>query len=1021
MITEVFFLIAMNLVNAFSQNDTYNFYKIKTNNELIANQIVCMTQDNKGFIWFGTNLGGLYRFDGYNYKVYTRTPGDSNSLSNNEVKKICDDGEYLWIATNDGLSKFIKTTERFRNYKFSPSDNSSLSGNVVKTICITKDNELWVGTDKGLNKLNRKSDNFTRYPYSNSDDSSANEPSNVNSMCEDSEGYLWIGTCMEGLFKYDFNKNIFYHYDIRTNDLPELDKICITDIFKDNFQNIWIATFGSGLFKFNKRNNTFSQFQKEPMNESSLIGNHVYSSIMDEESKLWFSCLEGVSVYNPLKSIFINPVSKSLHPGIYIDHFGTVWSYSWQTGFELHNKNRLSYDHYDFSSDEKSIVCTISQDVNGYLWTGGTNGIEIFDKNLKKIKSIKKNQIGPMYLDSNTVWNFYRDKRNIMWILNLGESTPAGYNTETNKLTEFRNARGACNTMLEDNEGNFWFGYNNGGIKVFNRNMKFIKSYFQLEDNPLYENIIIGDLLQNKKGDIVVATNQGLAIIEQETNNIQFYKNNPVDSNSISNDDIYNLAETGDGVLWITTVKDLNKFDPITKTFRRYTEKDGISGSYTESITCDKKGNIWVSTEKGISMLNPENNTFSNYGIEEGGPGLAYLSKVLFTAEDGKIVFASFDGLYGFYPDSIPTNRNIPNVVITDFKIFNKQYNLDTTITEKKIISISYKENFFSFDYAALDYINPGKNQYAYKLEGIDENWNYVGNDMTASYTDISPGEYVFKVKGSNNDGLWNDTCASVKLIITPPWYETILFRCFSILSLIGGIGFLFRKRLEKINKEKGRQEEFTKKLIESQENDRKRIAAELHDSLGQDLAIIKSKALISLKKTNDPEVKEQMIEISNLTSSTIDEVREISYNLRPYELDRLGLGKTIKSLVDKVCKSTGINFICAVDDIDKIFTPEIEINIYRILQECITNILKHSNATEAFINLKKSEKEIRIYISDNGKGFDAERKVSRTERRGFGLKGIPERVKLFQGDFKIESVIGNGTSIKITIPFQNT
>ncbi|MEP7146003.1 MAG: triple tyrosine motif-containing protein, partial [bacterium] len=469
----------------------------------------------------------------------------------------------------------------------------------------------------------------------------------------------------------------------------------------------------------------------------------------------------------------------------------------------------------------------------------------------------------------------------------------------------------------------------------------------------------------------------------------------------------------------VGTTNGIKRFDIAAKTFKRFNNiKDGGRDDII-GLMKDSKGNFWSTINKGITMFNLNDKKFTNYGVSDGFQVNTFSIKPnQYKARDGEMFFAGSRGLTSFYPDSIPQNKNIPTIVLTDFRIFNKEVKLDTSITEKKVITISYKENFFSFDFASLDYTNPVKNQHAYKLEGIDKDWNNVGNVRTANYTDIEPGEYIFRVKGSNNDGVWNEEGASVRLIITPPWYNTIWFKGLGILSLFSGIGFIFITRIKKINKEKKLQEEFTRKLIESQEDERKRVAAELHDSLGQDLLIIKNKVLISLKKAdNVKKLKEDLSEISELTSSTINEVREISYNLRPYELDRLGLTKTIQSLIDRAGQATNISFSSDIDNIDNTFAPEIEINIYRIMQECISNIIKHSNATEVLTKIKKSTIDISILISDNGKGIDSGKNDLNPQRKGFGLTGIPERVKLFGGSFNIESGLQKGTKVHIIIP----
>ncbi|MCY7360998.1 MAG: histidine kinase, partial [Ignavibacteria bacterium] len=329
-------------------------------------------------------------------------------------------------------------------------------------------------------------------------------------------------------------------------------------------------------------------------------------------------------------------------------------------------------------------------------------------------------------------------------------------------------------------------------------------------------------------------------------------------------------------------------------------------------------------------------------------------------------------------------------------------------------INLSYRVSVFSFEFAALIYNDPEKNQYAYRMEGFDKEWIYCGIRRFVTYTNLEPGDYVFRVRGSNNDGIWNEEGKSIRISISPPFWKTWWFKSLGVMSIIGTTGMAYQQKLSKVEKEKKAQENFSRRLIESQETERKKIASELHDTVAHEILITKNKIALGYKDTQDPDkIKTLLNDISELSTNTLNEVRSISYNLHPHQLERLGLTKAIKSIVNNIAKSTEINFTAAIDNIDNIFSKELEINIYRIVQECFNNIIKHSRATEAVLNISRHKSNIIIIISDNGKGF------SKNVTKGIGMNSIEERIKLYNGSLKINSEINKGAFMKIIIPMK--
>lgn len=1003
-------------------NEKYHIEKLRTNDENFPKSVTCITKDSTGFIWFGTHYG-LYRFDGYNFKVYSHKNNDNNSINSDNITSICDDNKYLWIGTSHGLNRFEKSTESFKAYTYNPLDDFSISSNRVWAIYLMKSDELWLGTGEGLIKFDKSKDRF----YSSKNSSIKFIPESIISFCEDIDGYLWIGTLRGGLIKYDIQNNIFKNYKFDPSDSLSLSNNIVMSIIEINNENIWVATWGGGINKFDKKRELFYRFQYDSINKNSMIHDKIISASKDVENKIWCATSLGLSILDPLNEEFTNldtrdyPLYLNEISCIYSDHSGITWLYNDCHGdrsINVYSKNKLKFNHYKKNaSDNKSlnsnVVVTICEDENENIWIGSDNGIDILNRSKER-----KNHI--VNLGNNYIWNIYRDRKNYMWIATYNDAIER-YDPKTGKFTQFYDFDGKgfiCHDIFEDKKENLWLGLMKGGVRVFDKNRKLKRRYLTAENgNSEYDQIEIRKIFEDSKENIWLATNMGLALFDQKTDSIYFYKNIPHDSNSINCNKVFSVIEDNEGYIWAGTRNGgLNRFDPISKTFQHFM-KNGEPKFYAAGrLLLDNNENIWMVTEKSIAMFNPKNGTFTNYDESDGVQGLTIAGS--FKSINGEMFFGGENGFNSFHPDDIPKNNEIPFIVITEFKIFNKDAKLHKSITEIKEITISHKENFFSFGFASLDFTNPGKNQYAYKLDRVDRNWNFVGNKMTASYTNISPGEYIFRVKGTNNDGVWNEEGTSVKLIITPPFHKTAWFNGLSALSVIGGIGMLIRQRFEKIKKEKEQQEEFTRKIIESQENERKRFASELHDGLGQDLIIIKNKAQLSFDRTDEvSKLKEEMKEISELASLTINEAREISQNLRPNILDSLGLTRTLLSMFERAKNSTAINFNIEVDNIDNVFAREVDINVYRILQECLTNTIKHSDSTEVFVIIKKSEKEISILISDNGKGFDVSKKLSDRENKGFGLKGIPERVKLFGGRFNIYSEKGKGTKVRIVLP----
>ncbi len=480
------------------------------------------------------------------------------------------------------------------------------------------------------------------------------------------------------------------------------------------------------------------------------------------------------------------------------------------------------------------------------------------------------------------------------------------------------------------------------------------------------------------------------------------------------------------GVVWIGTYDGgLARFH--NGRFTRYTTRDGLFSDGVFQILEDTLGNFWMSCNRGIFRISKQDLDEFAAGTRSEITSIGYgRSDGLLNVEcnggywpagirsrDGKLWFPTQDGVAVIDPQTVPHNPQPPPVVIQAFLLDHVPVPFD------RPMRLAPKTEHFEIQYTALSFINSTFIQFKYKLEGLDSHWIDAGQRRTAYYSHVPPGHYVFTVIARNSDGVWNNTGRSLDITMLAPYYRTAWFEALAMLAVMGLAGAAWRYRIARLEHAQALQQAFSRQLIASQENERKRIAGELHDSLGQRLVVIKNLALFFLRAQGEAAANGkfgQIEEISAETSLAIDETREIAYNLRPFQLDRLGLTKAIEGLVRAVSAASGILFTCEVDNIDDVFPEDLRINFYRIVQESVNNIVKHSKASEAGISVQRTADRVVLAVRDNGQGFVPAGGSAEPQQNGFGLSGMAERAQLLSGVFTVHSTPTRGASIRIEI-----
>lgn len=782
-------------------------------------------------MWFGTQ-DGLNKYDGYKFTVYKHDPLDSLSLSENFIHTILEDSKgNLWIGTDNGLNKFDTKKRTFKSYKFNPSDPTSISNSAVWSILEDKEGILWIGTaDAGLNKLEfidsktgkAKFKRFTTNPTSGLN-------SIINTIYEDKDGTLWIGSSTDGLNKFDRKTGRFTTFQNRPSDNNSISNNCVWTISEDNKGFLWVGT-NDGLNKLNKLTGEFQRYTNSS-DRNSLSHNTIKKIYFDKEDRLWIGTLggglnlftESNKTFEHFNNITYNPSSlnSDIIHSILEDRQGILWVGT-DNGISRFDRHKQNFSHYEKLSGSENtlssnVIWSLLRD-GSFIWAGTSEGLDKYDRE-KEIYSHYQRK-GFKNNTNKSIYSLYKDRSGKLWI-----GTDDGLyffkngkieKLNINKKFDEQNVKRVY-SILEDSKNNLWVGTKEGLFIIGGdkKNSTFISAGV----NPYLTNNVIRSIFEDSKGNIWLGTNGGglnkVQLKEPGNYNLEnitlkSYQSSNDGKAGLNNNIILSIYEDPSGSLWLGTYGGgLNSFNPGTGKASYLTEKDGLSNNVVYSILPDKQGQLWMSTNKGISRYNPADKTFRNFYKNDGLQSNEFNIGAAYKAQDGELLFGGINGFNTFYPERIKSNPTPPEIVITDFQIFNKSVKvgknslLEQDVAETDSINLSYKENLFSFEFAALHYSFPEKNSYAYMLEGFDDEWNYVGNRRIAIYTKLDPGTYTFKVKGTNSDGVWNEAGASVRIVISPPFWKTWLFRISVVLAFLGLSFAWYKSRVRHIEEQK--------------------------------------------------------------------------------------------------------------------------------------------------------------------------------------------------------------------------
>lgn len=1038
-------------------SNTGGLVNIVSENGLSQNTVHHILQDRDGFMWFATE-DGLNKYDGYNFTIYKNNQNDEYSISDNFIWTIYQDRSgVLWVGTNSGgLCRFDREKDKFVSFKNDPQNPNSLTLNNVRAIYEDSSGNIWVGTENGLDKFNRKEKTFVHYrhdpndPYSLSNDV-------VLSIFEDKDSDLWIGSD-GGLDKYDKENNNFINYSYNPDDINSLSNNVVLSMYQDKSGDIWIGTL-RGLNRFDKKTNKFSRYYVNATETSSINNNRINYILEDESNLLWIGTGDGLFLFDRKKK-HLNKIQPSTSNfgvlsnnnvlSIYEDNSGLIWIGTAEDGIVKYDKERIKFKNYKHNpfnpaSLSHNTIRAIYQDNEAILWIGTLGGgLNKLDDGGDEFVHYKNDHKDKFSLSDNSISAIYKDMYGFMWIGTWGSGLNRttipfdnffeknnlkfiNYKSEqTNQSLEKQKNHSISSNIIqaiyEDSEGKLWIG-TGVGLDLYNRKKNSFISFINDPDSPysLSSNQVQSCILQDRNGNLWVGTWNGLNKISSDDvknalNNpssvkFQRYIDKANNENSLSDERVISVFEDNDGNLWfgtyggglnMLTVEEQNMPDGK---FISYTIEDGLSSNIIYNIQGDNNGNLWLSTDNGLSMFDVKNKTFRNYDASDGLQGNQFFWGAGFKGKNGELYFGGTNGFNVFKPEELRSNDHIPPVVITDFQIFNKPVEIDMedsplkkSITYTKEIELSYGQNVFSFEFSALDFTAPSKNRYSYMMQGFDNDWINSGKRRYVTYTNLDPGEYIFRVKGSNNDGIWNEHGTQVIIKILPPLWRTWWF-ISSVLILFGVIiaSIIY----------------FRVKHLLDIERLRIKLAADLHDNIGSSLTEISilSEVISKKIKTEDEGVRKSLNMISTSSRNLIDNMSDIVWLVNPKRDSLYDLILRLRDTYSELSTYTNISFRSEnIKSLEKIsLSMEKRQHLYLIFKEAINNCITHSECSEITLDASVKGNKLRMILKDNGKGFYQDE----LSNGGNGLNNIKERAETIGGIIKIQSKLNQGTTVQ--------
>lgn len=1062
----------------FSSAQQYTFLGYSIGDGLSQSVVNCLFQDSRGYIWIGTQ-NGLNRFNGYEFAVFTYDPGDTTSIANNWIFAIAEDQNAdLWIGTKGGLIKYSRRENRFirinylTQYPVKVTDyvydvkcarNGDMLINTPPVLSVlrpatmemkhyisplefdgsVKDNNIplleddkgniWMGSARGLAVFDPETNAFRVFMHQSGNPAGLSDDY-ITALYQDKSGDVWIGTA-DGLNQLKNNGSTILPLKRDLQNDITLSNSFVRAILGDKAGNLWVATEGGGLNRMHR--NGAGQWISERFNaERSGLNHNINLSLMiDNSDNLWIGTLSGINktdlkkrnfrLYRNSGSPYSVDLAGNVIASIFKDDQGIIWVGNWGQGLNLFNRETGHVEHYSAAATGRNhipndFVHTIFEDNHQNIWVGTRDGLVIFDKKRR---------------------SFARPS-----------ALPGG-----SAFPDFEGLR--INMMIQDSREYYWVATNDGVYKL-KQNETAIEHFHAdaAADHQISSGLVYA-VLEDSEGDIWIGTINGMDMIDAETGDITHFRKEENKTGSLSDNFVTALCEDEHGDIWIGTNSYVNRYSKKEGTFSYYSREQGFPANLVYSILKDYNQTIWFATGNGLCRFDKADQRFHTYTVEDGLQSPEFNLRASFRSREGEMFFGGMNGFNSFYPDSLKSNPHIPVVAITSvYKItggVKTYFNMETAGP----VELGHHENNFTVEFAAMEFTNPAKNEYAYMLQGIDDDWIDIGTRNFVSFTNLPPGDYILRVKGSNNDGLWNENGVSIHIIVYPPWWKSYFAYGIYFLLLALLIWFYIRMRERQLVRQRRILEERVKlrtQLIELQKSEIMEKNVRLNDLnaakdrffsiIAHDLrnpfnTIIGLTDILLITLNNIDPVKLQK-NLENIRTSS-QQAHELLENLllwarsqtetivfRPETVDlQVLVGESLGMIAIQASRKT----IAITTDYGNCRPVQADINMIRtILRNLLNNAIKFTNRNgKVHVSISEQKGFCLLSVKDSGIGMSAEKaknlfnidvssKTKGTEQEpgtGLGLILCKELVEKHGGKIQVESEAGKGSEFRVFLP----
>ncbi len=1062
-----------------------HFEHITIQDGLSQSAVMSILQDSQGFLWFTTE-SGVNRYDGYTVRSFTPDRRDPNSLPVGFVWAVSEDSNGdLWLATEGaGIVRYERSTDVFESFTHDPNDTSTLASNVIRTLLIDSDGQIWVGTrGSGLDQLDPVTGQVRHFRHNAADPRSLSDDT-VYTVHEDRFGALWVGTG-RGLNRLDASTGRFEQFLHDAQDPGSLSADAVISIFEDRNGTLWVGTFEGGLNRFDRRSRSFIHYRHDDADSTTLSHDHVRVIFEDTAGRFWVGTQDGLNLMDRAAGTFTryyhdsastSSLGDSYVMSIYEDRGGALWIGTRAAGVSKWNTRSWNLGHYSEQWLHDLDVTSFAQDRDGHVWVGTFGGgVARLDANLNIVEHLRANAGTDTALSDDSVMSLALDSRGALWIgtmtggLNRLDPTSGRVDVLRHDPSD-PSSLGADGIMslYEDSQGNLWVGTFGGGANRLDLDSLAMRRFVaDAADGTGLSNPRATAFVEDSTGHIWIGTNAGgLNLYDPSSGRFTHFQHDPSDLESLSANSIYALHLDPRGTIWVGTAGGgLDRIvgsgeRPENIRFENISTLDGLPSNVVYGIESDERGQLWLSTNNGLTRFDPATGSAKTFHRNHGLQADEFNYGAHHTGSDGTLYFGGAYGFNAFRPSALLETTAAPRVVLTSFEKLNEPAATERPHELLERVELGYRDDIVTFEFAALDFIAPEKNQYAYRLEGFDDDWVQLGNRRRVTYTNLDAHDYIFRVRAANSDGVWNEQGLTIPVVVSPAPWETIwayaAYAASAMLLLMLG----WRHHRHKLQREaqysqeleqqvRDRTTELRQRNLELEEASRAKsdfLARMSHEIRTPMNGVLGMTELLLGTRLEDKQhrfanaIKTSASSLLEIINDILDfsKIEAGKLELESVEFDLIDLVEDVAELFAGPAAEKGLEFICETppDNVPRVIGAPLRLR--QILVNLIGNAVKFTDEGQIIARFAVEEQSssaisLRFEVEDSGVGinkasqalvFDyfSQEDGSATRRyggTGLGLAISKQLVELMNGEIGVKSEPGVGSTFWFKLPLQ--